>query len=60
MASLRILIADDHEVVRKGIRYLLASRSEWKIVGEAATGHEAIEKTSKLRPALVLTCKNSS
>jgi len=54
MKALRILIADDHEVVRQGIRALLGGRSEWEIAGEAATGREAVEKTSKLRPDLVL------
>jgi DNA-binding NarL/FixJ family response regulator len=54
MSSLRILIADDHEVVRQGVRTLLARRSEWKICGEAATARDAIEKTRKLRPNLVL------
>jgi DNA-binding NarL/FixJ family response regulator len=54
MSSLRILIADDHEVVRQGVRTVLARRSKWKICGEAATGRDAIEKTRKLRPDLVL------
>jgi DNA-binding NarL/FixJ family response regulator len=54
MTSLRILIADDHDVVRQGVRTLLGCRSEWKICGEATTGREAIEKTRKLRPDLVL------
>jgi DNA-binding NarL/FixJ family response regulator len=51
---LSILIADDHEVVRRGIRTLLEARTEWKICGEAATGREAAEKAKKLRPDLVL------
>jgi len=54
MSSLRILIADDHDVIRHGVRSLLARRPEWKICGEAASGREAIEKTGKLRPDLVL------
>ena len=54
MKSLSILIADDHEVVRRGIRALLDARPEWKICGEAATGLEAVEKARKLRPDLVL------
>ncbi len=54
MRPLRILIADDHCVIRQGVRTLLARRSKWKICGEAATGREAIEKTRKLRPDLVL------
>src|ERR1700680_4873595 len=54
MSSLPILIADDHDVIRQGVRSLLASRPEWKICGEAASGREAIEKTRELRPDLVL------
>ena len=54
MKALSILIADDHEVVRRGIRNLLEARPEWKIVGEAATGPEAIDKARKLRPDVVL------
>jgi DNA-binding NarL/FixJ family response regulator len=54
MKPLSILIADDHEVVRRGIRTLLEARPEWKICGEAATGREAAEKTKQLRPDLVL------
>jgi DNA-binding NarL/FixJ family response regulator len=54
MKRLSILIADDHEVVRRGIRALLDARPEWKVCGEAATGREAAEKARKLRPDLVL------
>lgn len=44
MRSLRILVADDHDVVRQGVRGLLAARREWEICGEAASGLEAIER----------------
>ncbi|HEX3685613.1 MAG TPA: response regulator transcription factor [Bryobacteraceae bacterium] len=54
MNSLSILIADDHEVVRRGIRTLLEARPEWRICGEAATGREAIEKAKRLRPDLLV------
>jgi DNA-binding NarL/FixJ family response regulator len=54
MSSLSILIADDHEVVRRGIRTLLEARTEWRICGEAATGRDAIEKSRKLRPDIVV------
>jgi CheY-like chemotaxis protein len=54
MKPLSVLIADDHEVVRRGIRALLEARLECKICGEAATGREAAEKARKLRPDLVL------
>ena len=54
MARIRILIADDHEVVRKGIRTLLEARSEWEICGEASTGKDAIAKAARLKPDVVL------
>lgn len=54
MKRLSILIADDHEVVRRGIRALLESRPDWKICGEAATGHEASNKAKNLSPDMVL------
>jgi DNA-binding NarL/FixJ family response regulator len=54
MARIRILIADDHEVVRKGIRTLLETHSEWEICGEAFTGKDAIAKAARLKPDVVL------
>ena len=51
---LRILIVDDHEAVRRGLRLLLAARAEWIICGEAVDGLDAIEKSKALRPDLVL------
>jgi DNA-binding NarL/FixJ family response regulator len=54
MGRLHILVADDHEVVRKGIRTLLESRPEWEICGEACTGRDAIAKTVRLKPDVVL------
>ena len=54
MKPLSILIADDHEVFRRGVRTVLDVRPEWKICGEAATGREAIEKAKKLHPDLML------
>ena len=50
MSVLRILIADDHAVVRTGLRTLLESHAGWEVCGEAADGHEAIEKAGKLKP----------
>ena len=43
MKTLRILVADDHEVVRKGMRALLEVRPEWEVCAEAANGREALE-----------------
>ena len=54
MASLRILIVDDHEVIRRGLRSLLSSRPEWEICGEASDGQSAVEKAISLHPDLVL------
>jgi DNA-binding NarL/FixJ family response regulator len=50
MSVLRILIADDHAVVRTGLRTLLESHAGWEICAEASDGREAIEKASKLKP----------
>ncbi len=50
MKNLRILIADDHELVRRGAREVLRARRGWKVVGEAATGREAVEKAIELKP----------
>jgi PAS domain S-box-containing protein len=54
MKSLRILIVDDHEVVRRGLRSLLSSRPDWEICGEAADGRAAVEKANALRPDVIL------
>ena len=54
MASLRILVADDHDVIRHGIRALLADRPEWEVCGEAKTGTEAISKAEELKPDIVI------
>jgi DNA-binding NarL/FixJ family response regulator len=50
----RILIADDHEAVRKGVCTILSSRLDIEICGEAVNGQEAIEKAKELRPDLVI------
>jgi DNA-binding NarL/FixJ family response regulator len=52
--TVRILVADDHPVVRHGLKNLLGSRPEWEIVGEAADGIEALEKAHKLTPDVVV------
>ena len=54
MKKTRILIADDHEVVRRGIRFLLGTEEGWEICGEASTGREAVELAEKLRPDVVI------
>ena len=50
----RILIADDHEIVRQGIRMLLRARSEWEICGEAVNGREAIQLAKELNPDVIV------
>ena len=54
MSKLRILIVEDHGIVRAGIRSLLEGQSDIEVVGEAAGGEEAVEKTIRLQPELVL------
>jgi DNA-binding NarL/FixJ family response regulator len=52
--KLRIVVADDHELVRRGIRDLLQLQQGWRVVGEAASGREAVEKVKKLKPDIVI------
>jgi DNA-binding NarL/FixJ family response regulator len=54
MPDIRLLLVDDHEVVRTGLRMLLESQTEMKIVGEASTGAEALELCNQLRPDVVV------
>jgi len=53
-ASVRIVIADDHEIFRRGLRSLLESHSDWEVCGEAVNGQEAIEKVKQLKPDVVV------
>lgn len=54
MAPFRILLADDHEVVRAGLRALLEEQQGWEVVAEAVDGREAVEKATKLKPDVVV------
>ncbi|HLZ90907.1 MAG TPA: response regulator transcription factor [Candidatus Acidoferrum sp.] len=54
MGSLRLLVADDHQIVRAGVRSLLEAEPGWQVVAEAADGREAVAKTAELRPDVVL------
>ncbi len=54
MAPLRILIADDHAVVRAGLRALLESREGWQVCAEAVDGRDAIEKAAKHKPDVAI------
>jgi DNA-binding NarL/FixJ family response regulator len=50
----KILIVDDHEVVRQGIRTILRARPQWEICGEAVNGKDAIEKATALDPDVII------
>jgi DNA-binding NarL/FixJ family response regulator len=52
--SLRILIVDDHEIVRMGVRLLLSGHPDWELCGEASDGRQAIEKVVELGPDVVI------
>jgi two-component system response regulator NreC len=54
MAKIRLILADDHAVVRSGLRMLLEAQPDIDIVAEAETGIEAVEKTRELQPDIVL------
>jgi len=54
MKALRILIADDHDLMRRGVKVLLQSRAGWEICGEAHTGREAVAKAETLKPDVVI------
>lgn len=54
MSKTRILIADDHAIVREGVRALLAQADDMIVVGEAPGGYEAIELSASLQPDLIL------
>lgn len=54
MRTLRILLADDHDVVRCGLRSLIERHPGWQVVGEAVTGREAVKKAERLRPDIVI------
>jgi PAS domain S-box-containing protein len=50
----RILIADDHEVLRRGVRTMLETEESWEVCGEAVDGEEVVEKALRLNPDLVI------
>ena len=54
MPVLRLLIADDHEIVRRGLCALLKSHAEWEVCAEAGDGREAVEKAQQLKPDIVI------
>ena len=54
MKKLRILIADDHGMIRQGLRAVIAARREWELCGEAENGRVAVEMAKELRPDIVV------
>jgi DNA-binding NarL/FixJ family response regulator len=54
MASVRILLADDHDLIRRGVKTLLESHPGWEVCAEASTGWEAVQKASQLRPQVAV------
>ena len=53
--AIRILIADDHSVIRAGLRTILSAQPDLEIVGEAADGNEALRLANELQPVVMLT-----
>src|SRR4051794_23167560 len=51
---IRILLADDHQMVRQGFKLILASQDDMEVVGEAGNGREAVEKVLALKPDVVI------
>jgi two-component system response regulator NreC len=50
----RILIVDDHALVRRGLKALLEGHADWEVCGEASGGQEAIDKAKELRPDVII------
>jgi DNA-binding NarL/FixJ family response regulator len=54
MTSVRIVVVDDHAVVRRGVRALLEGQPGWEVIAEATTGREAVEVAKRLQPDVVV------
>ena len=54
MSALQILVADDHDIMRRGLRSLLESQPGWEVCAEAHTGTEAVEMAEKLKPHVAI------
>src|SRR6202790_5273837 len=51
---LRILVVDDHDIIRRGLKQLLTARAGWEVCGEAKTGREAVALAEQLKPEIVV------
>ena len=54
MSALRVFIADDHDVVRKGLKMLIEEHAGWQVCGEARSGREAVEQCGRLNPDVIV------
>ena len=54
MTNLKILIADDHDLIRKGLRRLIEEHPGWQVCGEARSGREAVEQCVQLQPDVIV------
>ena len=54
MSDVRLLIADDHDVLRRGVRTIIEENPNWKIVAEASDGQQAIEKANEFKPDVAI------
>ena len=54
MSSIRVLLVDDHEVARRGLRTVLASDADLDIVSEAVNGEEGVKRAAELQPSIIL------
>jgi DNA-binding NarL/FixJ family response regulator len=52
--AVKILVADDHEIVRRGVRHILSSRPDWEVCAEAANGLEAVALVKELKPDVTI------
>ena len=52
--KIRVLLADDHKILRAGVGMLIGAQEDMDVVGEARTGRDAVEEAAKLRPDLIV------
>ena len=52
--ALRIIVADDHDIIRRGLKQLITAHSGWEVVGEAKTGREAVSLAEQIKPDIVV------